>query len=307
MDDKQRPGQGVQAMAPGASGATLRQPSCPPPPPPPPAAPPASAPPPGGGPEDAPAGLPGYAPAGMSEELKGRLLSVFARTRDRQIGNTAATLRATSDPARLAENVSGDAFTLIAALVEASPARSGHECGRGCAWCCHQQVRVSAAEAIGIAEALTEAYPPDWLASLRAIIAQRVERIGTLSTTRAYLEARLPCAFLAPDGGCAVYERRPLVCRGYHSLSRAACQEKYVDLASPAPPIDSYAHMASNAVLHGVVAAVSAAGKDGRIYELHGAVLRALDTPEAGLRWARGEEVFAGCKLSVGDPGGVSP
>jgi hypothetical protein len=251
-----------------------------------------------------PAGQPEYAPLGMGEELRSRLLSVFARTRDRQIGNTAATLRATADPARVAENIGGDAFTLIAGLVEASPARGAYECGKGCSWCCHQQVRVSAPEAISIAEALIEAYPPEWLATLRAIIAQRVERIATLSTTRAYLEARLPCAFLAPDGGCAVYERRPLVCRGYHSLSRAACQEKYVDLANPAPPIDSYAHMAANAVLYGVVAAVAAAGKDGRIYELHGAVLRALDTPEAGARWARGEEVFAGCKLSVGNPAG---
>lgn len=260
-------------------------------------------PPPGGAERAPPAGLPGYAPSGMSAELRERLLSVFARTRDRQIGNTAATLRATSAPERLAENVSGDAFTLIAGLVEASPARRDHECGKGCSWCCHQQVRVSAPEAIGIAEALTEAYPPEWLATLRAIIAQRVERIAGLGTTRAYLEARLPCAFLAPDGGCAVYERRPLVCRGYHSLSRSACQEKYVDLAKPAPPIDSYAHMAANAVLYGVVAAVGAAGRDGRIYELHGAVLRALDTPGAGVRWARGEEVFAGCKLSLGDPG----
>jgi Fe-S-cluster containining protein len=247
-----------------------------------------------------PAALPEYAPLGMGEELKARLLSVFARTRDRQIGNTAATLRATAEPARLAENVSGDAFALTAALVEASPARPSYECGKGCSWCCHQQVRVSAPEAIGIAEGLREAYPPEWLATLRAIIAQRVERVAELATTRAYLEARLPCAFLAPDGGCAVYERRPLVCRGYHSLSRSACQEKYVDLASPAPPIDSYAHMAANAVLYGVVAAVGAAGKDGRIYELHGAVLRALDTPDAGARWARGEEVFAGCRLSVG-------
>src|SRR5271154_6611896 len=140
----------------------------PPPPPPPPSTPPGSAEP---GP---PAGLTDYAPLGMDEELKSRLLSVFARTRDRQIGNTAATLRATADPVRLAENVSGDAFTLTAGLVEASPTRSAYECGKGCSWCCHQQVRVSAPEAIGIAEALREAYPPEWLATLRAIIAQRV-------------------------------------------------------------------------------------------------------------------------------------
>ena len=287
-------------MAPSGERASLTAPRMTPPPvspPPPPPPPPA-----GDATPGLPEGLAEYAPTGMSDELRRRLLEVFARTRDRQIGNTASTLRATAAPAQLAENVGGDAFTLIAALVEASPARAQHECGKGCAWCCHQQVRVSAPEAIGIAEALRAAYPPEWLATLRRIIAQRVERISVLGTVRAYLEARLPCAFLAPDGGCAVYERRPLVCRGFHSLSRSACQEKYVDLASPPPPIDSYAHMAANAVLHGVVAAVAAAGKDGRLYELHGAVLRALDTPDAGARWARGEAVFAGCKLSLGSP-----
>jgi Fe-S-cluster containining protein len=247
----------------------------------------------------APIDLPDYAPAGMSDDLKSRLLQVYARTRDRQIGNTASTLRASADPAQVSENVVADAFRLTANMVDASPAKPSYACGKGCSWCCHQQVRVSGPEAIGIADALRDAYPPEWLATLHRMIAQRVERIADLPTVRAYLEARLPCAFLAGDGGCAVYEWRPIVCRGYHSLSRSACQEKYVDLAQPAPPIDSYAHMAANAVLHGVSAAVAAAGKDGRLYELHGAVLRALDTPDAARRWAQGEDIFAGCKLSV--------
>ena len=240
-----------------------------------------------------------HAPAGMSEELKSGLLQVYARTRDRQIGNTASTLRATAEPGTLSDRIVADAFRLTENLMQASPARAYYACGKGCSWCCHQQVRVSGPEAIGIADALREAYPDAWLAQIRQVVAQRVERIEGLPTIRAYLEARLPCAFLAQDGGCSIYDWRPIVCRGYHSLDRAACQEKYVDLAQPAPPIDSYAHMAANAVLHGVAIAVEAAGKDGRLYEMHGAVLRAIDTPDAAARWARGEDVFAGCRRSA--------
>ncbi len=256
-------------------------------------------------PPDASAPLPdlpdGYAPVGMPPELMVRLKEVFALTRARQIGNTASTIQATSEPAKLAEHVVADAFHLTGNLVAASPAVEQYECGKGCSWCCHQQVRISPPEAIAIADILRDAYPADWLATLRAIIVQRVALIERLGTVRAYLEAAVPCAFLAPDGGCAVYECRPIVCRGYHSLSRSACQEKYADLKSPAPPIDSYAHMAANAVQHGVQAAVTASGRDGRFYELHGAVLRALDTPDAAVRWARGEDVFAGCRASVAD------
>lgn len=38
-------------------------------------------------------------------------------------------------------------------------------------------------------------------------------------------------------------------------------------------------------------------GFDGRTYELHSALLRALDTLDTEERWARGEDVFAECRV----------
>ena len=38
--------------------------------------------------------------------------------------------------------------------------------------------------------------------------------------------------------------------------------------------------------------------RDGGFYELHGAVLRALDATDCATRWASGEDVFAGCTPS---------
>lgn len=246
--------------------------------------------------------LPGYDPPGMDPELKAKLKDMYGRTRDRQVINTALTLDATRDqPERMGEAVLADAYQLLNNLIEASPARKEHECASGCSFCCHQLVRVSALEAIAIGEALREAYPSDWLASIRSLLEKRAAAAAGFGSIRAYRAAAMPCAFLGPEGQCAIYEWRPLVCRSYHSLSRSACQEQYVDLKSPTPPIDAYTHLAGNAVLHGVMLAVIEAGRDGRIYELHGAILRALDLVDGRARWGRGEELFRGVLLWLPD------
>ena len=141
--------------------------------------------------------------------------------------------------------------------------------------------------------------PSDWLAAIRQVLVARAAAAAGFADARAYRAAGLPCAFLGPEGQCAVYEWRPLVCRGYHSLSRSACPEQYVDLGAPVPPIDAYTHLAGNAVQHGVARAVDAAGRDGGLYELHAAVLRALDTSDARGRWGRGESLFRGVLAGV--------
>lgn len=250
---------------------------------------------------DTPDGLSDYAPSGMSTDLRDRLLTVFARTRDRQVINTVSVLSASPDRARWPEHIIADAATLVNNLVDESPAKTDYACTKGCLWCCHQQVRITPPEAIAIAEALRESFPSDWLEQLLRILKQRVDRIGGFNDQTDYLRAKLPCAFLGADGACGIYAWRPIVCRGYHSLSREACQDKYIDVTAPAPPIDSFAHMAANAVLHGVSAAVHAANMDWRQYEMHGVVLRALEIPDAAVRWAAGENIFAGCRLSAAD------
>ncbi len=248
----------------------------------------------------------------MNPELKARLKELYGNTRDRQVTNTALSLDATRDqPDQQVEAVVADAYRLLAHLVEASPARSEHACASGCSWCCRQLVRVSAVEAIALAEALREAYPSDWLLVIRERLATQAAAIAKTANPLEYHAANISCAFLGAEGECAVYEWRPLVCRGYHSLSREACQERYVDITAPTPPIDAYSHLAAIAVMHGVSLAVGAAGRGHQLYELHAAVLRALDTVGAPGRWARGEDLFRGLAaktpvapvtINVGDP-----
>lgn len=239
--------------------------------------------------------IPGFDPPGMNPELKAKLKELYGHTRDRQVTNTALSLDATRERAdQQVEAVVADAYRLLANLVKASPARAEHACASGCSWCCHQLVRISAVEAIALAEALREAYPSDWLLVIRERLAKQAAVIAQIANPLEYHAARVTCAFLSSEGECAVYEWRPLVCRGFHSLSRSACEERYVEVTAPTPPIDSYSHLAAIAVLHGVSLAVGAAGRDHKLYELHAAVGRALDTVGAPGRWARGEDLFRG-------------
>jgi Fe-S-cluster containining protein len=241
---------------------------------------------------------PGYAPGGIPAELNARLLEVYRRTVQRQHDNSVRTAVAALDHPRPATRMAEDARTLVEALVEASPARPQAECRAGCAWCCHQPVPVSAVEALAIASALRDRLPEAWRQDLEQALAARVAAIAPLPTLRDHVLAQIPCAFLSAGGTCGIYQERPVVCRGYLSLSRTACQEKYASLAAPAPPIDTAAHAAASGVLHGVMAASHAMHRDGRAFELHHAVLIALRTPDAEQRWARGEDVFAACRTS---------
>ena len=240
----------------------------------------------------------GPADAARAGEIRARLQQVYVRVRDAQAAASHAISATHRDPATLAETLVSDAFRLIEGVTQASPGMAEVECTRGCSFCCHQQVHLSAPEAIALATALSEAFPAAWLDQLRAILAQRVARIAGFTSARDYLTAKLPCAFLSPEGDCGVYAWRPLVCRGFQSLSRMACQHFYIDLAHRPPPIESVGRYGANAVLRGLTNVCSADQRDGRTYELHGAVLRALDTPACAARWAAGEDVFAGCKAS---------
>lgn len=70
-------------------------------------------------------------------------------------------------------------------------------CGPGCSDCCRRELTVTAVEASSVARAV-RAMPP----GARAELSRRA-REGA------------PCAALADDGRCAVYDARPIVCRSH--------------------------------------------------------------------------------------------
>ncbi len=81
-------------------------------------------------------------------------------------------------------------------FAEAVAARRGDlTCRAGCSACCQVELEVSEVEAAPIERALRALSP-----AARARLAERVPRAGA-------------CVMLEPDGRCAIYPARPLVCR----------------------------------------------------------------------------------------------
>jgi len=208
---------------------------------------------------------------------------------------TIAAANAADGRAQVADVTEG-AFDQLNRLVAQSPMRERWACAKGCSWCCHQYVSVSAPEAIALADAVREAFPPEWLDHLRGMLAERSARIATLFPDGTYHDARLPCVFLTAEGACGIHAWRPLMCRGYLSIDVVGCQDIYQGKPAAKPPFDRFAHRAGNAVLAGVRAGSASHDRDDGAFELHGALLRALETPDAAERWRRGERVFVGCR-----------
>jgi Fe-S-cluster containining protein len=173
----------------------------------------------------------------------------------------------------------------MSAAIDALPSKAEHACAPGCYFCCYLPVDVLAPEAFRIAAHLQQTRSPGELAGLMC-------RLGTHGQHD--LGAR-PCVFLA-QGRCSIYEVRPMVCRGYNSLSKERCEAYYHDASVDLKGTkDRVAGRVGEAMEDGVVAGLNALGLDAQWYELPSAVLRALQTPNGPARWARGEAVFEGC------------
>jgi Fe-S-cluster containining protein len=165
------------------------------------------------------------------------------------------------------------------------PSKSRHACAPGCFFCCYLPVDVLALEAFRIATHLRQTRSPGELAAL-------VYRLGAHGQTDF---GTRPCVFLA-DGRCSIYEVRPMVCRGYNSLSKERCEAYYHDASVDLKGTkDRVAGSLAEAMEDGIIAGLNALGLDAQWYELAGAVLRALETTDGAERWARGEAVFEGC------------
>lgn len=168
-------------------------------------------------------------------------------------------------------------------------------CKKGCAYCCHGMVAITAPEAFALAARVRKG-GADAIAQFRegatAVAGKSAsERLG----------AKLPCPLLGGDGACTVYAVRPLACRRVVALDLKPCLEEFEgqdgDIEVPA----HYNTHAAN-VLVALAAALAGARQPFAHYEFSSAVLRVLDTIDAEARWRGGDDVFAGLRREdIGD------
>ena len=193
----------------------------------------------------------------------------------------------------LAANALDLAQKAIEQVLAHSPVESRPACRAGCAFCCAIPVAVSAPEALYIAAYLQATLSAAAQVDLRADLRARVQQRQGWTVDARHAHKRY-CVFLSGDRQCGIYAIRPLACRGYNSMSRAACEEAFAGQGDGVQMHTGVRELAAG-VTYGLIQASKGLELEWGRYELEAAVLRALDTPDAAESWARGERVFAGC------------
>ncbi len=226
----------------------------------------------------------------------GALAELFQSAANQQQHAAARTLRDCKWPI-LVQQLASEARERVSTGIAASPLAVLRECRAGCSMCCRTvAVDVTPLEAIVVAEYLVERYSNAELAPIRERLRINADRRRTM-TADERRRVRMPCALLNEQNLCSVYEARPLACAGFFSLSLSACEQAYVhqDLSQQQVPQDQHAKTWTMGVAGGLQHALVDAGLDGNLYDLHSAVLCALDTPKAAMRWLSAEDIFVDC------------
>lgn len=191
--------------------------------------------------------------------------------------------------------VAGSVRELALKVIKTSPQHGRYECKAGCAFCCHTAITVAAPEALAIADHIRENLDE----SQRLRLDERLQTNAKLAAgmSRAqYIAQRIPCAMLTEEFTCSVHPVRPLACAGFLSTSVAKCEAAYRGEPGADPsPGDKYAMAVGLGASYGLKYACRDAKLDSDFYELHHALIRALDNSDAATRWAAGQHAFDGC------------
>jgi len=152
------------------------------------------------------------------------------------------------------------------------------------------KVVVVAPEVLRIVDHLRRVLSGDELVRVTQRVLTADEQTRGLSRAQR-IERRVRCPLLVEDA-CSIHPVRPLICRGWTSLDRGACERHFADPSNPVAPDYAPAYELGSAVLAGLGQAVLDSGRDGRLLELNAALRIALERGNAAERWNDGRHVF---------------
>ena len=167
-------------------------------------------------------------------------------------------------------------------------------CSVGCWFCCAQRVRASVPEILLVAQHIREKWTPEEIEQLLGRIETYKARLADPSSQGVSASLRFICPLLK-NQMCSVWEDRPLVCRGYGAKDAEPCEQRLLH-----PEKDIVVDTAkqqralADGVRLGIHDAMLLARRGPDSCDLILGLDIALNAPNAGERFLRGESVFAG-------------
>jgi Fe-S-cluster containining protein len=180
----------------------------------------------------------------------------------------------------------------------------GHRvaCRSGCTYCCTVPVAASAPEVLAIAAFVRGRFDEEQKAALGRRVEANIAATDGMDMSRRD-RVRLDCPFLVA-GECAVYEVRPIACRGYSSYDVEDCREDY---EHPGTGVEGHTNglreLVYGAIRKGLAIACKSASVEHRPLELVRAYKIASEDATLAETWrsrpeafetATGESVFPG-------------
>lgn len=149
--------------------------------------------------------------------------------------------------------------------------------------CRHDLIGITAPEALNMADQLRRTRDATHIEHVRQLARHNVQRLA--DPVQGGVKLGTVCPLWSAHGGCDTFESRPLYCRSRCDGCDGGCDDV------------AFAQTVGEGVAAGLAESLDQAQLDGRRFELNGALLAALDTPQASERWASGEGVFVGCPI----------
>ncbi len=190
-----------------------------------------------------------------------------------------------------AKQLATDIYEGATMAIARSPSARGQR-KPNCASCRQLMIGVTPPEALAIADEICKNRPKWEAMQIRDRAAENAGKVIGLNHEQ-YEKSRVVCPLLASDGSCAVFDARPLQCRGW-CLS---CDSDDNDFRrSNGAALDAHAQTVGRGAEAGLSQGLESSGLDGNVYELNSALVAAFDTPSAAERWASGAPIFGGCR-----------
>ena len=237
-----------------------------------------------------------------AEELAERMLE--PATMQAIYEDTNAIIRGNRTPENLFSLVRNAVATMEQVWSGLSEEGPAYDCKKGCSWCCHQSVMVTAPEVLAIADFLRDNLTEGVTARLAALVGERAAETDGLSNDDR-MDRRIPCVFLMDDA-CTIYPVRPLQCRGGYSEDEEYCRDLLDDREATQQAVAEGSRdgryllvpkMLYDSAQVGMAAALKAEGLNADPLDLTAAMAIALADPDVTEKWLSGWPVFAPARL----------